>query len=73
MLHSSNFVRLFHRQSFALYGTLVRKIERIGDNRIFMLRNIDGNIIALKSQLQGKVTYGVSKQYGLLEIYNSRT
>ena len=53
--------------------TLVRKIERIGDNWIFMLRNIDGNIIALKSQLQGKVTNGVSKQYGLLEIYNSRT
>ena len=52
---------------------LVRKIEKIGDNQIVMLRNIDENIIALKSQLQGKATYGVSKQHGMLEIYNRGT
>ena len=44
----------------------MRKIEKIGDNQIVMRRSIDENIIALKSKLQGKATYGVSKQHGML-------
>ena len=52
---------------------LVRRIEKIGGNQASMLRSMDKNITALKSQLQGKVIYHVSKQHGMLEIYNRGT
>ena len=52
---------------------LVRRIEKIGGNQASILRSIDKNITALKSQLQGKVIYHVSKQHGMIEIYNRGT